>query len=184
MSELRTKSPEAGKNEVLTVLRNTQLQVLDAVNAIPAALHEQCTREGCWSVLQVLEHVVNSEEGMFRLWQKLAEAGTGDRAKDDLVGPALLDRSRKISAPERVVPQGRIKSVAEARERFIAARTVTIATVEQMPPQDLRNKIVPHPLIGTADGYQLFHIMAMHAARHADQIRETAQQLAATQADA
>jgi hypothetical protein len=77
------------------------------------------------------------------------------------------------------VPQGRIKSTAEARERFRSARAATVAALEQIPEAELRNKVVPHPLVEFADGYQLFLIMALHAERHAEQIKETAAKLAA-----
>lgn len=178
MSSEMTSTAEE-KSEVLALLRSSQQQFLAAIDAIALEFCEQSTAEGRWSVLQCMEHVVNAEEGMSRLWQKMAAPGTGDRTKDELVRQGLSSREVKRKAPERVVPLGKIKTVAEARDRFVAARTATIAMVEQVPAEELRNKIVPHPVTGIADGYQLFHIMALHANRHAEQMTETAQQLAA-----
>jgi len=184
MSQLSAKSPSEEKDEVLALLRDTKTQLLNAADSVAPNYHEQCSAEGSWSVLQCLEHVVNAEEGMFKLWEKLAEPGTGERTKDDLVRTTMADRSNKITAPARVVPLGRIKCISEGRERFVAARDTTIRAVEQMPPEQLRNTVVPHPLLNTADLYQLFQIMAMHAGRHAQQISETAKQLAARAGDA
>jgi hypothetical protein len=178
MSQLSAKSAAEEKDEVLAILRDTKSQLLNAVDSVASDYHEQRTGEGCWSVLQCMEHVVNAEEGMFKLWEKLAEPGSGDHTKDDFVRSRLADRHNKITAPARVVPQGRIKTISEGRERFVIARDTTIRTVEQMPPEQLRNTVVPHPLLTTADLYQLFHIMAMHSGRHATQISETAKQLA------
>ncbi len=183
MSE-RQKSVAEEKQEVLDTLRRSRERFLAVVDGVDATLYEKQVDEKSWSVLQCLEHVVNAEEGMLRLWQKLAQPGSEDRAKDLVVRTMSADRSKKINAPERVVPQGRIKSVPEARERFIAARGATIATVEQMEPEELRGKTVPHPLVQAADGYQLFHIMSGHAERHAEQIEETVKRLQAQGAGA
>jgi hypothetical protein len=173
------KSCAEDKQEVLSALRRSREHFLSVVDNVASELHEQRADEKSWSVLQCVEHVVNAEEGMLRLWQKLAQPGSEDRAKDLLVKTTMVDRSNKRSAPDRVVPQGRIKSVLEARDRFAAARATTIAAVEQMPAEELRSKTVPHHLYNSADGYQLFHIMSGHTDRHAEQIEETVKQLAA-----
>jgi len=173
------KSFAEDKQEVLEALRRSRQRFLSVVDSVEAELHDKRVDEKSWSVLQCVEHVVNAEEGMLRLWQKLAQPGSEDRAKDVLVKTAMVDRSNKRSAPERVVPMGRIKSVVEARERFVAARAATIAAVEQMPAGELRSKTVPHPMVNSADGYQLFHLMSGHAERHAEQIEETVKRLTA-----
>ncbi|HUO60946.1 MAG TPA: DinB family protein [Candidatus Acidoferrales bacterium] len=173
------KSVVEEKQEVLDALRRSRERFLSVLDGVTPELHEKCADEKSWSVLQCAEHVVNAEEGMLRLWQKLAQPGSEDRAKDLLVKTTMADRNNKRSAPERVLPQGRIRSVAEARERFITARAATIAAVEQMPAEELRSKTVPHQLYNSADGYQLFHIMSVHSERHAEQIEETAKRLAA-----
>jgi hypothetical protein len=175
---MNAKSAEVERDEVLDILRHSCTRLLRAVDAVAPELCE-LSEAGRWSVLQCMEHVVNAEEGMLRLWQKMAQPGSADRSQDELVRGEAADRSRPRQAPERVVPQGRIKSVAEARERFVKARATTIATVEQMPLEDLRGKVVPHPLAEFVDGYQLFHIMALHTERHAQQIDESARHLAA-----
>jgi hypothetical protein len=174
------KSIAEEKQEVLKVLGRSREHFLAVVDGVESELHDKRADQESWSVLQCVEHVVNAEEGMLRLWQKLAQPGSEDRAKDLVVRTTSVDRGKKFKAPERVVPQGRIKSVAEARERFVAARTATITEVEQMPDGELRSKTVPHPLFQSADGYQLFHVMAGHAERHAEQIQETVKRLAAT----
>ena len=168
------------KQEVLDALRRSRERFLAVVDGVAADLHEKRTDEKSWSVLQCVEHVVNAEEGMLRLWQKLAQPGSEDRTKDLLAKTTVADRTNKREAPDRVVPRGRIKSVAEARECFVAARAATIATVEQMPAEELRSKTVPHQLLNSADGYQLFHVMAGHCERHAEQIEETVKRLAAS----
>lgn len=166
---------------MLALLSSTRDEYLAALDAVPADLQDRSAAQERWSALQCAEHVVNSEEGMFKLWEKMAAAGTSDRTTDDKIRTGLSDRNSKRVAPQRVSPLGRIQSLMEARERFLAARSRTIALVEGIAAEDLRSRVVPHPLVGTADGYQLFHIMAMHSARHAIQIHETATQVASLQ---
>jgi hypothetical protein len=176
---MSVKLPAEEKQEVLALLSRTRDEYVAALDSVPVPLHDKCVGQESWSPLQCAEHVVNSEEGMFKLWEKLAQPGTSDRATDEAIRTGLANRSNKRVAPERVRPLGRIQSLAEARERFILARNRTIALVIGIPAEELRGKVVPHPLVGAADGYQLFHIMAMHSARHAIQINETARQVAA-----
>ncbi len=172
MSEVKAA---AEKREVLALLHSSQEQVLAALDAVAPELHEQSAVEGRWNVLQCIEHVVNAEEGMARLWQKLGAPGAGVPENDRVIREEIFSGAKKRTAPERVAPMGKIKNVAEARERFVASRAATIAMVEQLPAEELRGRIVPHPVTGTADGYQLFQIMARHAAHHSRQITETAQ---------
>jgi len=177
MSELQTLSANEKAN-VLALLTATREMVLSSVDAVSPALVEKISAEGCWNVLQCMEHLVNAEESFLRLWQKTAQPGTADREKDLRVG-GMADRSKKASAPERALPQGRIKSLPEARERFVTARTATIDAVQHMPDEDLRGKVVQHWLLGTIDGYQVFLLVALHSQRHAAQITETAEKVAA-----
>jgi hypothetical protein len=175
---MSVKLPDEEKHEILTLLSRTRDEYVAELDAVPAALQDKSAAQERWSALQCAEHVVNSEEGMFKLWEKLAQQGTSDRATDEKIRTGLANRSNKRVAPERVRPLGHIQSLTEARERFLAARNKTIALVDGIPAEELRSKVVPHPLVGTADGYQLFQIMAMHSARHAAQTHETATQLA------
>jgi hypothetical protein len=173
------KTPAEEKLELIARLKSSEQCLLAAIDGVTLELHQQRCDEGRWTILQNVEHVVNAEEGMLKLWHKMAHQGVTDRASDERVRAAGADRSHPRVAPERVVPQGRIKSMAEARERFRTARTATIAALEQIPAEELRGKVVPHPLVESADGVQLFLIMALHAERHAEQIKETAGKLAA-----
>jgi 16S rRNA C967 or C1407 C5-methylase (RsmB/RsmF family) len=118
------------------------------------------------------EHVAVAEEQMLRAWEKLAEAGASDPAKDAMILTLAHDRTRKAKAPERSEPTGRYESLFEALERFRAARERTLQFAEGISVEELRAKVVPHPLAGTLDGYQLLTLMAVHPERHALQVEE------------
>jgi hypothetical protein len=82
------------------------------------------------------------------------------------------ERTRKAKAPERSEPTGRYESLFEALERFRDARERTLQFAESISVEELRAKVVPHPLAGTLDGYQLLTLMAVHPERHALQVEE------------
>jgi hypothetical protein len=170
---------EQEKQEILYLLMTTCSELMAALDGVAPALHPLHAQQERWSVLENAEHVVNAEEVTFRIWQKRNGPGSTDRSVDAVVRTKLGGRLKRKS-PERLVPQGRIASVAAARKRFLTARAAAVATVGAMPAEALRTRVVPHPMVGgLADGYQLFLIMALHAERHAEQIKETAAKLTA-----
>ena len=127
---------------------------------------------GTWSILECAEHVAVAEEQMLRAWEKLAAAGTSDPAKDAIILALAHDRVRKAKAPQLSEPKGRCESLFEALERFRAARDRTLQYAGSVSVEELRAKVVPHPLVGTLNGYQLLMLMAVHPERHALQVEE------------
>ena len=74
-------------------------------------------------------------------------------------------------APERSRPVGRYATLEDAKKDFETHRANTIAWL-QSSTDDLRAKVVDHPLAGTVDGVQLLLLMIGHPERHAAQIAE------------
>jgi uncharacterized damage-inducible protein DinB len=126
--------------------------------------------EGQWNILQVAEHVATAERQMLALWLKLAGPGTAPREKDAMIVSAQGDRNKKNSAPDRSIPTGRFTSLRAAEAAFVQNREASMKALESA--EDLRGKVVEHPLAGICDGYQLFLIMALHPLRHVYQVEE------------
>jgi uncharacterized damage-inducible protein DinB len=126
--------------------------------------------EGQWNILQVAEHVATAERQMLTMWKKLATSGSAPREKDDRIMDAQGDRNKKNPAPERSVPTGRFTSLRDAEKAFVENREATMVALAEA--DDLRGRIVDHPLAGICDGYQLFLIMALHPVRHVYQVEE------------
>jgi hypothetical protein len=128
---------------------------------------------GRWSVLQCVEHVATVEE---RFQGFLERAGRRDLPSIDPQKEAGLmarvtDRTARAEAPEPVRPSGRFSSLQEAVEGFNAARTRTIAFALERAA-DLPALDCHHQRFGALNGRELCMIMAGHARRHAEQIRE------------
>jgi uncharacterized damage-inducible protein DinB len=126
--------------------------------------------EDQWNILQVAEHVATSERQMLTMWKKLSTPGTAPREKDAGIISGQGDRNKKNPAPERSVPTGRFTALRDAEKAFVENREATMAALAEA--EDLRGKVVDHPLAGICDGYQLFLIIALHPVRHVYQVEE------------
>ena len=175
--------------DILNHLEASRATLRDAVDAVPHSLRETRPDPDRWSVAEVLEHLTRVEEQLTRLLAaKLAEArmngvlgpeeATG-RVTDSIDSGLLLDRRRRITAGERVLPRGEMDSTtalagldktrANLRELVISHDGLNLGVVS-----------FPHPVLGVIDGYQWFTFIGTHEARHAAQIREIGATLTAS----
>lgn len=165
--------PQGEETEVLIARlkqgRERYLRSLQGVTDLQMAWRSSA---GKWTILECAEHVTVAEEQMLRMWEKLAAPGSTNRGKDQAIVTAIYDRTRKNMAPAPSHPKGRFATLAEAIDRFQAARERTLECAAATPLEELRAKFVPHPLAGELDGYQLLTLMALHPERHALQIEE------------
>ena len=143
---------------------------LAAIRGISEEQAQFSPGEGQWNILQIAEHVATAERQMLAMWKKLASSGTAPREKDTVIMAAQGDRNKKNPSPERSVPTGRFTSLRDAEKSFVENRETTMAALSEA--NDLRGKVVDHPLAGICDGYQLFLIMALHPVRHVYQVEE------------
>jgi hypothetical protein len=130
-----------------------------------------------WSIADCVEHLAVTEDTLFALVANGAENPSGvslDPAKDGRLAAAVVDRSRKVSAPPAARPSGRFRSVTEAAARFRASRERAIAWTGGCR-DDLRHRFTMHPLFGEIDCYRCLLLLALHPARHAAQIDEIKQ---------
>lgn len=131
-----------------------------------------------WSVIEVAEHIMLSENRIFGAVQKAVstdpnpdwEAKT--KGKTAFLETALLDRSHKVQAPEELVPTGKLsREEIIARFKEARARTLKFAEETQLP---LKTYTMDHPapVIGTLNAYQWLLLVPLHNARHNLQIEE------------
>ncbi len=132
-----------------------------------------------WSVLECVEHVALVEERFLgRLEQaQPQETPRIDKQKEADLLARVASRANRAEAPEPVRPSGRFSSLAQALEQFNAARARTMRFAEHRAA-DLYLLSADHPRFGTLNGVEWMILMAGHARRHADQIREARAALA------
>jgi hypothetical protein len=152
-------------------LRTSCSRFLSVLNDVPEVLRNLRASERAWSIMDCAEHVCRAEELMAISFEKRRPTNASpDLEKDAVIHQIVLDRSRKIVAPQRAQPTGRYRSLKEAADALLASRERTIALLESLG-EDLRQSTCLHPL-GIVDAHQFVRIMALHWERHADQIQE------------
>jgi uncharacterized damage-inducible protein DinB len=170
---------KADNARLSALLRESRQKFLESFSGISDEESRIAPVEGCWSVLDTVEHIALAETTMLRLVTGPRRPRSADLPnREELILTAATDRSRKMESPQGARPTGRFASLDEAAARFRAAREAAISFVEQNT-EDLRATELthPHPAAGTVTTYEMLLIMAKHAERHALQIEETKSRL-------
>lgn len=162
------------KEKLLALLRETRERLLSSSAGVQDEQSRRRPAEGCWSVLDCMEHVTGAEAFMLRLVKESRRprpAGAPNR--EEMFLQRMVDRSVKAESPRGGHPRGRFANLQDARRQFEAARQETISFVEANT-EDLRATEVTHPLpmFGEVSSHEMLIIMAKHAERHALQIDE------------
>ncbi|HVO96450.1 MAG TPA: DinB family protein [Bryobacteraceae bacterium] len=129
-----------------------------------------------WSVAECAEHIVISETFLFGVSQQMLKSPAVPRPEkstaefDRQLAIGVQDRSHKASAPEPLVPSGKIATPADAANAFTAKRDANEAYAKSTA-DDLRVHVMDSPA-GPIDAYQFLVLMATHTARHTAQIKE------------
>jgi hypothetical protein len=168
--------------EVLDYLNKTRDELRAAVDSIPANLRDQKPAADRWSAAQVLNHLAIAHKLVAALVGKaISEAqatGLGpETATSSVVNtiPAerILDRSRKVPAPEKIRPRDQV-DIQTAWSEFDQARESLRAAFLSGDGLALAQVIQPHPILGPINMYQWVLFNGSHEARHTLQVREIA----------
>ena len=162
------------KDKLLALLRETRERFRASCKGVDDEQSRWRPAEGCWSILDCVEHVAGAEAFMLGLVQgqrRPRPCGATDR--EEFFLRRMADRSVKAKSPQGGCPRGRFANLEEAGKHFETARQATIGFVETNM-EDLRATEVTHPLamFGQVSAYEMLIIIAKHVERHALQIDE------------
>lgn len=137
-----------------------------------------------WSVAEVLEHLAVVEKGIVKL---LTIRGRATPAADEAPAAPLSDdriaalrgRETRIAAPERVKPTGSVNA-ADALRLLEETRAALRKALVDADPKSLDGCTHSHPVLGTLTLRDWAHFIAHHEARHAAQVAEIADSVAAS----
>jgi hypothetical protein len=169
-------SPQAS-SDLITNLESSRDSIREALAGITEEDACRSPGPGRWSALDCVEHLTIAEEAMLgRLkdGEPLAEP-IHLPEREARMAAGVSGRATRVQAPHTALPTGRFATMAEAVERFCAARGRTVEFVETAP--NLRALQATHPFFGPVSGYELAVIMASHSLRHAAQIREIREEI-------
>jgi len=161
------------RSEIIDILEKSREEFRAAAGGVPESLAKTRPEENRWSVLDCVEHVTTVEEMFLGRITPAApgEAPPEDKPKEASLTARVLDRSERRQAPEVIWPKGRFTSLAQGLQQFDAARTRSVQFARDRAAE-LYSLRAPHPVFGSLNGVEALRIIAAHARRHAEQIRE------------
>jgi hypothetical protein len=169
------ESPALGEQQKLVQhLQRTSEKFLKSVDGLSEAQWNFKAAPDKWSIAQCAEHITAAETLIRGAVEKgLAtplEAPAAELVKDDAILTMIVDRSKKFSAPEPLVPTQRFGTPAATLEAFRTERAATIKLAEG--DADFRAHAVKHPGFGMLDTYGWMLFLSAHSERHTLQIEE------------
>ncbi len=167
----------ADRDRAAKYLEATKKGVLDATAGLSEAQFNFKSAPDRWSVAEVLEHIAAAEDFLFgivteQIMKAPPRAEAADvKAIDAMVLAKIPDRSKKVQAPEPLVPTNRFGSTDAAKKHFLESRARTADFLQKTP--DLRAHAVDSvPLGAKLDAYEWVLFIAAHSERHTKQINE------------
>ena len=169
---------QAAKLEALRELRSGHDAFSEAVAGVDEETAKRKPAHGAWSILDCVEHMVESERYLLTRLQAAEHAAQPfeKSRREAKIAKLAADRSRRIEAPEQAHPRGRYGTLGEALDAFNATRAEVVRWVEGCAG-DPRCMLTDHPLIvGPVTCAETLIMIAAHPARHAKQIGEIREQ--------
>lgn len=167
----------ADKEFLLDYYEKTREHLEEITEDLNEAQLQYQTAEDLWSVAQVLEHIVLTEQALFGMTRELMDNSPSPERKsevkttdEDLI-MGLEDRSQKFQASAELQPTGKYAQADEALDDFEEQREEILEFINEYTEEDLRNHITDSPF-GAIDAYQSLLFIAGHTARHTKQIEE------------
>jgi hypothetical protein len=165
---------ERESQQILASLEKGSEALLGALRGVTDESAIRIPGPGKWSILQCVEHVAIAEDYLFSLITASthSEMPFINQQREVFIATRGTDRSNRRDSPPETLPRGRFSTLHEALQGFLASRERTIKFVDTTK-EDLRSLITSHPLLGTANCHEVLLLMAVHPARHAQQIEES-----------
>jgi hypothetical protein len=167
---------DAERAFLLEQLEQSKKNMLSSIDGLTTAQWRFKPAPSVWSVAECAEHIILAEGFLFGTSQQVLKTPPVARLEsanadfDHKMVAMVNDRTQKATAPEPIVPSGRLATPADAVKEFSDKRDRSIAYVKTTS-DDLRVHVANGPA-GPMDAYQFLLVMAAHSARHTAQIRE------------
>jgi hypothetical protein len=164
--------------EVLEHLDTSHALLQQRLGTVPARDRATLPVDGSWSVAEVLAHLALVDariaRTMVRLIGEARAAGAGPDPAIEAIIPGAdadrwTDRSASMPAPAPTMPAQGVDADTALAE-FESAHATLRSAFASGDGIDLSQLVVPHPLFGPMNLYQLAAFAGSHEVRHAAQI--------------
>lgn len=171
----RTEAPGA----LIAAMERARVRTLELVRSVAPDLHAVSPGPDRWSVLQVIDHLQKTDEGLAIVLPRLARRATAPApalvplARDfQAISEEMLYRSTFSRFEPRIdVPPEVIDEAAAVRERLMAAARAAAAV-------DCGDGTYPHPLLGPLSAWDWMAFSAAHEESHHLQLEAIVRDLA------
>lgn len=165
------------KEFLLNYFQKTTDELEKSISGLSEAQIQHKPSKEEWSVSQVLEHIILTEEMLFGMMRETMEKPANPERRseiqfsDDQIMQGMTDRSQKAKASAEITGEGKYNSPEEAMEELLAQRQTILEYIRNIPVKEMRDRVNDSPF-GPVDAYQSFLFIAGHTARHTLQIEE------------
>src|SRR5690606_36884156 len=163
--EQQVSPPELGvytstdKDFLLDYFDETEDRLEDITDDLSGPQLAYKSAEDRWSISQVLEHIVLTEQALFKMTEELMakeaapERRSEIKASDEELISGVVDRSQKFQAPPDLQPTGKYADPEVALDDLEEQRKASLDFIKNTPEVDMRNHISDSPF-GPIDVYQ------------------------------
>ncbi len=164
--------------QLIQYLKDSQAEFVKAVSNLSDDQWKWKPAPERWSVGECAEHIMLAEGLLFARAQvaiknpATADWETATKGKTELLLRVMAPRMGKATAPEDIVPSGKVPR-AEIMSRFAEVRATTLTFVEKTD-LPLKEHIAEHPfpIFNPLNAYQWVLYIPLHNMRHDKQIEE------------
>ncbi len=167
---------QADKDKAMQLLETSKKGVLDATQGLAPAQWNFKSAPDRWSIAECMEHIAAAEDfirGMVieKVMIMPAAPGRDVVVIDAAILSGVPDRTKKVQAPEPLVPTNRFGSPQGSIDHFVESRAKTEEFLKTTP--GLRDHAVDSPGgTGKWDAYEFILLIGAHSERHTKQILE------------
>ncbi|MEK5389080.1 DinB family protein [Margalitia sp. FSL K6-0131] len=145
-------------------------ELLESVSDLSDQQLNTTPEEGKWSIMQNLEHLYLMEKVVVQRMTQELKYNTEPTSEVPI--NMLLNRSKKIDAPEFLKPSNEFTSLKEMKSKLDESREALINFVSHTSEDDLANRAMAHRLFGMLSLKQWVKLIGYHEQRHLEQIKE------------
>jgi hypothetical protein len=158
-------------NQFKNNLLETRDRLLNEIRSFCFDDFNQRPDQNNWSVAQICDHLVLVEKAFTKaiVYGMKKENKKIERAN---INP-IMDRTKKIDAPEMVIPTSEPIEVQQVMERLGESRKELLNVLSTVKDSSiLAEKYARHPIFGKIPLDQWIELLYLHEQRHIEQIKE------------
>ncbi len=150
-------------------------ELLESVSYLSDEQLNTKPEEATWSIMQNLEHLYLMEKTIVQRMKQ--ELKYHSEPTSEVPITVLLNRSKKVEAPDFLKPSNEFFSLKEMKKKLDSSREALINFVANTSEEDLTNRVMTHRLFGPLCLKQWVELIGYHEQRHLKQIEEVKEAL-------